>query len=474
MRSCRRSAPWLAALALLASVGIQGGFWLQEHLAVARLPDVTPGAPNILVIVVDTLRADHLSSYGYSRPTSPNLDSIAEQGVLFEHAFATSSWTKPSHASLVTGRYTYQHGADATEQLDDRYPTIAEVLQLHGYRTGAFSANYWVFNRREGFGRGFVHFEDFYRSISNMATNTLYGRVIEEYVLHRGFGLRFRIDRRRASDINRSLLHWIDRDSATPFFAFLNYYDPHAPYVPPQPYRGMFSQLEEPGGLINTDWDMQHIYVPMTPEQLRGEIDAYDGTVAYVDNHIGELMVELQERGLAENTLVVVTSDHGELFGEHGLFEHTNSLYREVIQVPLIFWWPGHVPAGERVAEPVSNVALPATLLDLIAGDGPTSFPGPSLAQLWQDGSDHLDWPYPIAEVAQIPWVPVQHLTAHGAMRSDLSAQWHYIEHDKLPAEFYHWKADPRELHNVAQSPEVQADLERLRVYLRNLMASAE
>ncbi len=373
----------------------------------------------------------------------------------------------------MTGRYTYEHGADGTKSLDGRYPTIAEVLRARGYRTGAFSGNYWVFNRNEGFGRGFVHFEDFYFSIGDMAVSTLYGRLLEQEVLHRGLGLKFKIARKHAADINHSVLRWIGENEGRPFFAFLNYYDPHAPYIPPQPYLSKFSRLREPAGLINTDWDMNHIYVPMTPEQLQDEVDAYDGTIAYVDDYIGKLLAELQARGLAQNTLVVVTADHGEMFGEHGLLEHTNSLYREVIHVPLIFWWPGHVPEGKRVAQPVTNVALPATLLDLIGGNEGAIFPGPSLAPLWKEPDTNRDWPYPLAEVAQIPWVPPQHLTAQGAMKSVLSPQWQYIEHEVLGAELYDWRNDPDEAHNLIQTPELQATVERFKNYLSVLWASA-
>jgi arylsulfatase A-like enzyme len=472
-RFWRQNLPRLGALALLVVAGIPGGMWLQEQIAVARLPQAAPDTPNILVIVVDTLRADHLSGYGYARPTSPNLDRLAEQGVLFENAFSTSPWTKPSHASLLTGRYPHEHGADAAWPLDGRYPTIGEALQTLGYRTGAFSANYETFNRISGLGRGFQHFEDFFRSVSNMVAHTFYGRMAEYYLLHHALGLEYRIDRSRASGINRSVLRWIDEGRGKPFFALLNYYDSHAPYIPPQPYRSQFSQEREPGGRINTDWGMDHIYVPMTPEQLQGEVDAYDGAIAYVDDHIGKLLAELQRRGLTQNTLVVITSDHGESFGEHGLLEHNNSLYREVIHVPLIFWWPGRIPAGARITQIVTNAALPATLLDLIGGDEGAMFPGPSLAQLWEEPDVHRDWPYPLAEVAQIPWVPPQHLTSLGAMKSVLSPQWQYIEHEILGAELYDWQNDRGESHNLIKYPEMQPVVDRLRTYLKTLLASA-
>jgi arylsulfatase A-like enzyme len=477
-RFWRKSLPWFGAAALLALVGIQSGFWLTEWVGTSRLPPAAPESPNILVIVVDALRADHVSSYGYARPTSPNIDRLAQQGLLFENAFSTSSWTEPSHASMLTGRYTYEHGADLYNPLDDRYPTIAEVLQARGYRTGAFSGNIRVFCRRLGLGRGFHHFEDYYRSVGNILVNTFYGRVFEVYALHKALGFQDELGRRWADDINRSVLRWVDRDSEKPFFVFINYYDVHDPYTPPQPYRSKFAQWENPGGLIDSYWGVDNIYVPMTPDQLQGEVDAYDGGIAYVDEQIDQLLTELGSRGLAENLLVVVTSDHGEAFGEHGLLQHTNSLYREVIHIPLIFWWRGHLPEGERVAQPVSNAALPTTLLDLLGQQGQgtddvrAQFPGPPLTTVWanpQAGTDDVrdvDWPHPLAELAQHPWMPVQNPSAHGAMRSVVSPEWHYITHENLGEELYNWLADPQETINLASRTDMEPVAEQLRIYL--------
>jgi arylsulfatase A-like enzyme len=468
-RFWQRSTPWLGALALLALLGIPGGLYLKERQEVASLPEEFPTSPNIVVIVVDSLRADHLSSYGYTRRTSPNVDLLAQQGVVFENAFSTAPWTKPSHASLLTGHYTSEHGADVDEPLDDRLPTLGEEFQARGYRTGAFSANYEVFNRRQGFGRGFHHFEDDYRSLANMVTHTLIGRLVEYYVLHQGFGLEYKLDRKLAPDVNQAVVRWIDRDPSKPFFAFLNYFDVHAPYTPPQPYRSMFSELENPGGLINTDWDLDHIYLPMTSEQIQGEIDAYDGAIGYVDEHIRQLLDSLQQRGISENTIVVITSDHGEMFGEHGLFEHNNSLYREVLHVPLIVSWAGHLPAGERIQRPVSIVNLPATLLDLIGDDDLAPFSTDSLARLWEEPDTATDWPNPLAEASLIPWVPQQHLTSRGAMKSVVSPEWHYIVHEELGEELYAWPTDPSESIDLARDEELQSTLESLRTEVRSL-----
>ena len=469
-RFCYRSLSWVAAVALLALVGIQGGLWLRERMAIARLRPASQDAVNVLVILVDTLRADHLSSYGYGRPTSPNVDRIAQQGVLFENAFPTSSWTSPSHASLLTGRYPFEHGVEWNTPralLDGRSPTLAEALRSRGYRTAAFSANLFWFTRPMGFGRGFIRFEDYFHSIGDMAVRTLYGRAIEKLVLRR-LGFEDIPARKRASDVNRSVLRWIELDREKPFFAFLNYMDTHDPYLPPQPYRTKYSRLKSPGGILN--WRTGRNDPQMTPEQLQGEIDAYDGAIAYVDDHIGQLLTELHRRGLGEKTLVVITSDHGESFGEHGLFLHGNSLYLEEIHVPLIFWRPGQVPAGVRVARPVTNAALPATVMDLVGEGVQRLFPGPPLTQLWKAPRAHHDWPYPLAEIAQQPWLPQRVPVSQGSIKSLVSPHWHYIVHQKLGTKVFDWKNDPLESHNLADRPDMQGVVAQFRSHLLQVL----
>ena len=452
LRFLRRSVPGLAAVTLLAFCGIEAGQWVQERVATAQLPPAPAGSPNILVLVVDTLRADHLSGYGYSRPTSPNLDRVAQQGVLFENAFSASSWTLPSHASLVTGRYTYEHHAE-TRPLDNRYPTIGETLMARGYRTGGFSGNVYYFNRWQGLGRGFIHFEDFFCTFGDMFLRTLYGREARKYVLPR-LGVEDIPGRKRAADIDRAAVRWIARDRSRPFFAFLNYLDPHDPYVPPQPYRTKFATLKHPGGILNQE--VGRYYPEMTPAQLQGEIDAYDGAIAYTDDNIAQLLAALQERGAMENTYVIITADHGESFGEHGLFLHQNALYRELIRVPLIVYRPGYIPAGVRVARPVSNVALASTVMEFAGATGQALFPQPSLSRYWSASDGGADWPDPVSELAKVPFGPPQRPSYHGAMQSLLSPNWHYLVHEKFGIELYDWRSDPGELRNLAQNAELQ------------------
>jgi arylsulfatase A-like enzyme len=454
LRFCFGSLPGVTAVAFLALVGVQGGLWLHERMAIASLPPAAQGSLNVLMIVVDALRADHLSSYGYSRPTSPNMDRIASQGVLFENAFATSSYTLPSHASLVSGRYPHEHGVEWSKPMalvDSRYPTLAEALVSRGYRTAAFSANLFWFVGAAGFSRGFIRFEDYFHCISDMVLRTLYGRAIENFILRR-IGFEDIPARKRASDINRSLIRWLENDKEKPFFALLNYMDTHDPYLPPSPYRTKFSRFENPGGILN--WRVGRADPQMSNEQLQGEIDAYDGGIAYVDHHIGQLMAELQTRGLIEKTLVVITSDHGESFGDHGVFLHGNHLYRNETHVPLIIWRPGQIPAGILVTRPCTNAALPATVMDLVGYGDQTFFPGPSLSKLWTTSPVDPGLPYPLAEIEQISWAPERAPAHHGWVKSLVSPKWHFIVHEKLGPEVYDLNSDIEQLHNLAQTSE--------------------
>jgi len=462
MQFWRASLPVIILLVLMVGGAIQGGSWLRERMITAGLPEAPETRPNVLMLVVDALRADHLSVYHYARRTSPNLDRLADAGVLFENAFATSSWTLPSHVSLLTGLYPSQHRVgweNPRGLLTLDYPTLPEALSAHGYRTAAFSANVFWFTSDRGFDRGFIHFEDYFSSFTDMLSRTLYGRLVERFVLRR-LGFEDIPARKHASDMNRALLRWIDTGRSRSFFAFVNYMDTHDPYLPPQPYRGRFSRAANPGGIIN--WRVGRSNPKMAPAELQGEIDAYDGAISYVDESIGQLMAELDRRDLLGNTLVVITSDHGESFGEHGLYLHANSLYRNEIQVPLIFSWRGRIPAGARFEQPVTNSALPATVMDLIGVADRPRFSGPSLALAWKTPRAR-DWPDPIAEVEEIPWQPKAAPASRGGIKSLVTLPWQYVAPENRDAELYDWRNDPAALHNLAHQPAMQSEMVRLR-----------
>jgi arylsulfatase A-like enzyme len=487
LRFWKRTTPWMVAAWVLAFAGIQGGKWLRERNAVANPPPAVAGAPNVLVIVVDTLRADHVSSYGYARPTTPNLDRLAQQGVRFDHAISPCSWSLPSHVSLVTGLYQFEHGVGSVQPEPwlgwgnkgmGGFPTLGEALERRGYRTGAFSANRTYFSRDLGFGRGFVHFEDYFQSPSDAFVRTLYGREFARIYLKRSehslvkrtlrrlgfaslldqdaegsgsYGGAFGV-RKRADVVNQEVTEWIDRDQPRPFFAFLNYFDVHDPYGGPRDYP-------------KTSWPQQ------------SELDAYDNGVNYVDDYIGRLMEELGRRGLANNTLVVITSDHGEALGQHHLRTHGKALYWEQIHVPLVIWYPGHVPAGVTVTTPVTNAAIPATIMDLL-GAGPQSpFPPSSLGTLWQTGGVP-NWPEPLSELAHNAMSDKEDQAARtlvptsstGSMKSLVTTRWQLITHETMGDQIYDWVLDPAESSNLAPTPEGQAKVGGLKSRMTDVM----
>jgi arylsulfatase A-like enzyme len=462
-----RATPWLAGAALAILLIVQGGGWLKEQITTANLPKPKAETPNIIVLVVDTLRADHLSAYGYERDTSPFIDSLAQEGVQFQNAISPASWTQPSHASMLTGRYTYEHQAEL-KPLDNRYETIGEAMQTQGYRTGAFSGNTEFFTRRQGFGRGFLHFEDNDLTVTDGFLNSsVYGFVFDFYGLRKALNYEGVPARRYAADINRSVLNWVDKEPDKPFFVFMNYFDVHDPYLPPQPYRSKYSSIPIPGGLINGFVDRYH--PDLTPEQLQSEIDAYDGAISYVDDQIKDLFAELDKRGLLQNTVVIVTADHGESLGEHNLLQHSASLYLQEIHVPLVIWgWPS-APSGKLIDTPVSLTALPTTIFSLV-NPGEALFPGPSLSVLIDSDSAPADWPEPISEVAQFSGAAEQNPTTHGAMKSVVGLNLQYIVHEKFGEELYNWREDPQERNNLIDESSSQSIVETFKAYLQKLI----
>ncbi len=479
-RFWKRSLPWAIAAAVLAAAGVQGSRRLEERHALAGLPAPDPHAPNVLVIVIDTLRADHVSAYGYPRPTTPNLDRLAREGVLFENAIAPCSWSLPSHASLVTGRYQFEHGVANLGPVPvfgwgrsglGGQPTLGEALEKRGYRTGAFSANRGYFTRDLGFGRGFSRFEDYFHSPEDMFLRSLYGREFAHAYLTRtdhslvrrmlaALGFTALLDRdtegweshrgpmgirKRADVVNAETLRWISADTHRPFFAFLNYMDVHSPYGVPEAYH------------------------PQPAWGSASDVDRYDAGVQYADAAIGRLLRGLADQAVLQNTLVIVTSDHGESLGQHGLTYHASTLLWELVHVPLIFWLPGTVPVGVRPAVPVSNVAIAGTVLgllekDLLGKTGTKEFPLPSLAALW-GREPPVTWPEPISELARNDIMADEDKRAaqqvptalDGSMKALVAGRWHLIVHETRGSQLYDWHADRAESLDLARTAEGQA-----------------
>jgi arylsulfatase A-like enzyme len=445
-RVLRWSLPVLVLAAAWCVAAFPVKSWRHEGRELARLPAVRPGSPNVLVVLIDTLRADHLPAYGYGRATAPHISRLAAEGVLFENAVAPSSWTLPAHASILTGWYPGRHHVD---QLDSYfgfdYPVVGEAFKARGYRTAAFSANELFFTRQRGFGRGFLHFEDSFQTVGMAFSQTFYGQRLANLL----YPLRLksnRLGRVRAAVVNRNALRWIDRDPR-PFFVFLNYFDVHNPYIPPEPYLHRYTAMRRPGGRVSAAWEFAHPAAAV----VQGYRDAYDGAINYVDDRLADLLGELQKRGRLSNTIVVVTSDHGEAFEEHGFLSHGNTLYREAIQIPLIFWAPGRIPSAARVRQPVSLTSLPSTLLQAAGAGSDPDFPQPSLAALWAGRA--ADVPEPLSQLARLDWSPL-FPNYYGAMQSITTAEWHYIDGGKGGPQLFSWTGDAAERRNLAQTEE--------------------
>jgi arylsulfatase A-like enzyme len=332
------------------------------------------------------------------------------------------------------------------------------VLADHGYRTGAISANTLVFSRSQGFAQGFDHFSDSFFSATDAAARTFFGGQFKKRVLT-PLGWTDHAGRRRAENVTVSALEWVAADQSRPFFLVLNYFDMHDPYMPPAPWRGRFSTVEYPGGRLNGRLGRPGELIALTPQEIREEIDAYDGAIAYADHWFGNLLQGLTRLGMLDDTIIVATSDHGESFGEQGLFGHGTSLRVEQIHVPLILRYPPGIRANAQVNVPVGHVSLPNTLLEL-AGI-PTRLPSvePSLSAFFRGGST-TDWPAPVAELAFTPWQA--DVPKCGAARSILDGRYHVIDYDRCDTELFDVATDPGERTNLAADSLYRPVVERL------------
>jgi len=366
---------WLGVAGMLAATGVAFAAVRLAPAEAAPIGVAGGRAPNVLILLLDTVRAASMSVYGYERPTTPRIHQLADGGVTFDQAVSPSSWTLPSHASLFTGVAPHALQADWRTPLGRRHETLAERFRAQGYRTGGFVANNWYTAAESGLDRGFNRWLDFELTLRQWRSTSLLMRLplTDQLVSARSWRevvraltrpALLRLDpvppypRKRADRVSREFLDWQSERPSAPFFAFLNYYDAHDPYRPPPPYDTRFAAQ------------------PTAQDQ-------YDGAIAYLDAHLGALLDSLQARGLMENTIVGWTADHGELFGENGKEGHGNGVFWRTVHVPLIVVAPGRVPAGMRIPQPVSQLDLARLLLDL-AGIEAGRVGGASLAGFWK------------------------------------------------------------------------------------------
>jgi arylsulfatase A-like enzyme len=436
----RRLVIPLGGLIMLAGIGLYG----YRRVEGSRQAGTAPSqAPNVLLIILDTVRALDLSLYGYHRPTTPELERFAADGVRFARVISPAPWTLPAHASIFTGRWPHELSAGWTRALDGQQPTLAEVLSARGFASAGFVANTHYAGRESGIGRGF----GWYRDYPITPAQVLFSSALGRFVVHSRY-LESRLTRVHAEDINGEFLGWLDeRRPAQPFFAFLNYMDAHDPYQPPAPFAGRFGRPGDAERLLALEADMPARKWP--PDIVQAAIGAYDESIAALDARLGELFRELERRGELDQTLIIVTADHGEEFGEHGVFSHGNSLYRPSLEVPLVVRWPGHVPAGVVLPGPVSTRDLAATILDLAGIEG-HPIPGRSLARFW-NGSDTLSAAEPLlSEVGWAPQLPKNTPVSRGAMRSIVHEGAHLIRNGDGRYELFDFDRDAAERTDLA------------------------
>lgn len=329
---------------------------------------------NIVLIVLDTVRIDRLGCYGNQAGITPEIDRFADGAVRFEKAFSHAPWTLPSVASLFTSRYPVQHGAGgrlgAFRILNDQAVTIAEVFQGAGVVTGAIT-NVLFLTEKFGMMQGFDTVD---ASVPKNNTSA-----------------------RRARETTDATLGWLDQHRGKPFFLFVHYFDPHLTYDPPQPFRKRFADAKDAKSnnyLFGTVRDMikfRRGLAKLDPEIIKRLEKLHNGEVAYVDYEVGRLLDGISQRGLDHNTIIVLTSDHGEEFGDHGGFEHGHTLYDELLHVPLIIRIPGIHPEGEdhslsqaavTVNTTVRQIDIVPTLCELVGISPDPIFEGKSLVPL--------------------------------------------------------------------------------------------
>ena len=296
---------------------------------------------NVLVYLIDTLRADHTTPYGSARATTPRLDALARDGVVFENAYTVAPWTRPATASLLTGLYPGTHGSEHAGSLAPAAVTLAERFRRAGWSTWAFVANGHVFGEGVGLDQGFDRFV------------AVRGRRLDNHA--------------RTEEIDALVLPQLDAFGDEPFLLYVHAVDPHSPYDPPPAFAGRFRDPSYAGTIAPAD-TLRKTLLARSPDEadVRRVRDLYDEDVAYQDERLGVLLDALTARGLRERTIVVVLSDHGEELHDHGDWEHGMRLFEEQVRIPLVLAGPGLAgSAGRRVAEPATIVDVLPTLLTI-------------------------------------------------------------------------------------------------------------
>ena len=364
---------------------------LLAPLAVASCGSREPSIRNVLLISIDTLRADYLSSYGFPRPTTPHIDAIARQGVLFQNVLSPVPITLPAHSSMLTGTLPPHHGVhdNLNNRLADSNVTLAELLKGEGLLTGAIISSF-VLDSRFNLRQGFDIYNDRFETVHKIHD----------------------LSERKGDETTRLARAFLEDHRGERFFLFLHYYDPHDGYEPPEPFASRFVD------------------------------DHYAGEVAFADDCVGQVIDKLEELGLSDSTLLVITGDHGEMLGEHGELTHSYFVYQSALNVPLIFRVPGGKP--RRVEHRVSLIDIMPTIASLLGIEAPKQVQGQDLSPWLNGGSAPAGDRLFYAE----SFTPTRYYGANSLLAL-VSKRWKYIETTR--PELYDLGKDPQETANLLE-----------------------
>jgi arylsulfatase A-like enzyme len=383
----------------------------------------------VVLIVVDTLRADHLSLYGYDKPTSPELDAFARSAVVFTNVTSQAPWTSPSMASLFSSLYPSAHGvaqrtaANRIPRLAATHETLAEALASAGWATIGVTSNP-LLTAENGLAQGFGHYR------------LLFGGA-----------------RLRAPAVSRFALEELGPDPAQPFFLYIHYMDVHGPYRAPDAFQNRFRPTGKPDPMPAAAIAALPRYLEIeSAESLADYRAAYDAGIRYWDENFGQLLEELEKRSLLDRTLVIVTSDHGEEFFEHGGFNHGRTLFQEQVHVPLVFWSKALDLEPKRIDHPVALIDVAPTVLGLLGVPAPAAFQGTDRRSLLTTGTADVA---PIFSEAAVAIHGVQLPT--GSLRAVRSGNWKAVENLKTgELRVFDLARDPREQGRAANPAETE------------------
>ncbi len=441
----RRWVWCVPAIVLLVWLGVRAQDRIMESARSGALPGVDPKAPNVLILVMDTVRSDRFLPH-HAQTLTPNFDRLAAGGVRFDNAWSTSSWSLPSQVSILTGLYPHEHEGDwPTVKMLQSNATLPELFLQRGYVTGAFSGNAaWI--TPEYMGRGFLRFRVYI--LEDLFRRTTLGRKFDKLLEHVGYHSAGR--GKKAARVNSEFVQFLQDYPDRPFFAYLCYMD-----VNQEMHESRMNQ-----------------HKPM-PQVMKD----YDAALTRLDARIGELLAELQKRGRLENTFIMITSDHGESFGQkhaedHDPSGHGSSLYREQIAVPLAVYYPGRIPADLTSMRTVSIREIPATVMDLLGWEN-SPFSGEPLSRAWQppDSTGAAD-PAVYAEIRHLDGKEIQASVFHGA--------WQFVDTPrdfealKKREELFDFSVDAMSKRSLTDEPLAQPVLIDLRERLRLFHSSGK